>query len=276
MARRARTIKTGTLAAYGVIFLVLVLFIFPLSYVFITAFKTEIIFLRDPVGIFFTPTFKNFTNAWVKASFGSYSFNSILYTAVTVVFSLVLALLIAFPIARKYIRFHRALFFFLMLGLFLPDGTIPLFQILLKLGLYNTRLGYIISMMGIGGVPLIFFVSYLGGIPVELDEAAIVDGTGYFTYFFRFVIPLAQPAISSMAILMAIGVWNDITRAIVFISNEKLFPITKGLFVFSGLYSVNWTELTAALVIVAAPLILLYLFLQRYIISGLTASAVKM
>jgi raffinose/stachyose/melibiose transport system permease protein len=79
-----------------------------------------------------------------------------------------------------------------------------------------------------------------------------------------------------MAILQAIGVWNDITRAIVFLSNDKLFPITKGLFVFSGLYSVSWTELTAALVIVAAPLIVLYLFLQRYIISGLTASSIKM
>jgi raffinose/stachyose/melibiose transport system permease protein len=131
-------------------------------------------------------------------------------------------------------------------------------------------------MIGVGGVPLIFFVTYLKGIPIELDEAAIVDGAGYIHYFFKFVIPLAQPAIASMAVILAIGVWNDITRAIVFLSNDKLFPITKGLFVFSGLYSVSWTELTAALVIVAVPLITLYLFLQQYIISGLTSSAVKM
>jgi raffinose/stachyose/melibiose transport system permease protein len=274
--QQKRPLRAGDIIVYLIVVLVLLLFIFPLSYVFITSFKTPVTFLRDPVGIVFTPTLKNFSDAWVKASFGSYSFNSILYTVVTVIVSLLLALLIAFPLARKYIRFHQALFFFLMLGLFLPDGTIPLFQILLKLGLYNTRLGYIISMMGVGGVPLIFFVSYLKGIPVELDEAAIVDGAGYFRYFFKFVIPLAQPAISSMAILQAIGVWNDITRAIIFLSNDKLFPITKGLFVFSGLYSVSWTELTAALVIVAAPLIILYLFLQRYIISGLTASSVKM
>jgi raffinose/stachyose/melibiose transport system permease protein len=124
-----------------------------------------------------------------------------------------------------------------MLGLFLPDGTIPLFQIMLKLGLYNTRLGCIISMMGVwAGCPLSFFVSYHKGIPV-----------------------VAQPAISSMAILQAIGVWNDITRAIVFLFNDQLFPITKGLFVFSGLYSVS-----------------LYLFVQHYIISGLTASSIKM
>jgi raffinose/stachyose/melibiose transport system permease protein len=269
-------LRVRNIFAYLIIMVFMVFFIFPLSYVFITAFKTPTAFLRDPVGVIFTPTVSNFINAWNKASLGSYSFNSVLYTAVTVVVSLICALLIAFPISRKYIRFHKALFFFLMLGLFLPDGTIPLFQILLQLGIYNTRLGYIISMLSIGGVPLVFFVSYLEGIPIELDEAAIVDGAGYFHYFFKFIIPLAKPAVSSMAILLAIGVWNDITRAIVFLSNDKLFPITKGLFVFSGLYSVSWTELTAALVIVAAPLIIFYLFLQRYVISGLTASAVKM
>lgn len=261
---------------YILIGIVLLVFLVPLCFAAITAIKTPVDFLKSPISFSFAPTFENFTNAWAKASFGNYILNSLIYTGLSTVISLFCALLLAFPIARKYIKFSKGLLLILMMGMFLPDGTIPLFQIFLKLDLYNTMLGYIISTLTIGGVPLIFFVSYLKSLPKELDEAAIMDGAGYFRYFFKVVIPLSKPAISSMAILTAIGVWNDIAKAVVFLSDEKLYPITKGLFVFSGQYSTNWTELTAALVIVSLPLIILYLFMQRYIIDGLTAGAVKM
>lgn len=255
---------------------VLLLFLVPLCFVVITSLKDPTTFLKDPMGVIFKPTFENFTNAWSKANIGFYIFNSVIYVGAGTVISIMCALLIAFPIARKYIRFHKSLYLFMMIGMFLPDGTIPLFQLLLKGNLYNTRLGYIISMLAIGGVSIMFFVSFMKGIPKDLDEAAIIDGAGYFTYFFRIVIPLCKPAIASMSILTAIGIWNDIVKAVVFLSDEKLFPITKGLFVFSGQYSTSWTELTAGLIIVSIPLVILYLFLQKFIIAGLTDGAVKM
>lgn len=261
---------------YGAIMLAMCIYLIPLLYAFMTAFKMPQDFLRDPVSAIFTPTLVNFANAWVKASFQSYVFNSLLYCFFSTSITLLCALLIAFPVARRYIRFSSAMYLLLMVGMFLPDGTIPLFQMMLKFGLYNTRIGYIISTLSIGGVCMMFFTSYLKSLPRELDEAAIIDGIGYFGYFFKIVIPLSKPAISSMLILTAIGVWNEITRAIIFISSPSKFPITKGLFVFSGQYSTNWTELMAALIMVSAPLIVLYVLLQRQIVSGMTAGSVKM
>ncbi|EMS72812.1 carbohydrate ABC transporter permease [Ruminiclostridium cellobioparum] len=267
---------TSRFLVYFSILIAMLIFIVPLCYVVFTAFKLPEEFLSNPLGLIFSPTIENFVNSWQKANFGFYILNSLIYVTAATVLSLICSLLIAFPIARNYVRFSSGLYFFMMIGVFLPDGTIPLFQILLKTKLFNTRLGYIIAMLSIGGVALMFFVSYLKGIPTDLDEAAITDGCGYFTYFFKIIIPLSKPAISSMAILTAIGIWNDIVKAIIFLSDEKLFPITKGLFVFSGQYSTNWTELTAGLIIVALPLVVLFLYLQRYIIDGLTAGSVKM
>ena len=121
-----------------------------------------------------------------------------------------------------------------------------------------------------------FLTSYLRGIPKELDEAANIDGCGYFWFFFRVIVPLAKPAISSLGILTAIPIWNEITNSIIFLSDDKLFPISKGLYAFSGLYNINYPELMSALVIVSIPLIIVYAFTQKYIVSGLVAGAVKM
>lgn len=258
------------------IVIALLLYLVPLSYTLITSLKTPQQFLLDPVGIVFKPTLLNFEHAWKDADFSAYIFNSLLYAALSTCASLLFALLIAFPVARKYVRHSNLIYTIMMMGMFLPDGTIPLFQIMLKTHLYNTRAGYIISTLSIGGVAFMFFVSFIQGLPKELDEAASIDGCGYFQYFFQILVPLSSPAIASMAILTVIGVWNDIVKSVVFLSTNSLFPITRGLYVFSGQYSTSWTELTAALIIVSIPLTVLYLFLQKYIISGLTAGSVKM
>lgn len=264
------------LLLYLVILFAMLVWLVPLCYAFITSLKSPSEFLRNPVGFDFLPTLENYINAWNKANFQSYVLNSLIYVVFSTGITLICALLIAFPVARKYVRWSSGIYFFLMIGMFLPDGTIPLFQMLLKMGLYNTRVGYIISTLAIGGVCMMFFTSFIQSIPKELDEAAIIDGAGYFRYFFRVVVPLSRPAIASMTILTAIGVWNDIVKAVVFLSDDKLFPITKGLFVFSGQYSTSWTELMAALIMVSTPLVVLYLCMQKQVMGGLTAGSVKM
>jgi raffinose/stachyose/melibiose transport system permease protein len=122
---------------------------------------------------------------------------------------------------------------------------------------------------------LLMFYVYIKGIPRDFDEAASIDGCGYFKYMFRIMIPLMKPAIASMTIITAIGIWNDIIRAIIYLSNKKLYPITRGLYVFRGQYQVDMTQQMAALIMVAAPLIIMYAFLQRYIIDGVVAGGIK-
>lgn len=271
-----KRLHIGKIFFWAVIVVTMIVYILPLAYALLTSLKSSTDFLKDPVGLNFVPTINNYISAWQKASFQDYLFNSVIYMVACTAITLLCAMLIAFPLSRKYVRFSNGLYLLFMCGMFLPDGTIPLFQMMLKLDLYDTRLGYIISMLSIGGVCMMFFTSYMKGLPRELDEAAIIDGSGYFTYFFRVIIPLSKPAIASMTILTAIGVWNDIVKAVIFISSDKLFPITKGLFVFSGQYSTSWTELMAALIMVALPLVILYIFLQKQVVGGLTAGSVKM
>lgn len=276
MNAKSKKFKISTLLTYVAIILVLFLFIYPLSFVLATSLKSQVTFLKDSITLVFTPTFENYISAWQKASLGRYIINSILYTVLGTFLSLLFSMLIAYPIARNYVRHANALYFLFMSAMFLPNGIIPLFQMFLKIGLYNTRTAYIISILSIGGFATMFLTSYIRGIPKDLDEAANIDGCGYFRFFFSVIVPLSKPAISSLGILTAIPIWNEITNSIIFLSDDWKFPISKGLYSFSGLYNVNYPELMSALVIVSIPLIIPYAACQKYIVGGLVAGSVKM
>jgi len=273
---KSKKLRMSTILMYIAIVLMMILFLYPLSFVLATSLKSQVEFLKDSITFIFKPSLENYVNAWGKATLGKYIFNSVFYTVVGTVLSLLLSLLIAYPIARNYIKHADFLYFLMMSAMFLPNGIIPLFQMFLKMGLYDTRTAYTISILNIGGFATMFLTSYLRGIPKDLDEAANIDGCGYFRFFFTVIIPLSKPAISSLAILTAIPIWNEITNSIIFLSDDSKFPISKGLYSFSGQYNINYPELMAALVIVSLPLVVMYACFQKYIVDGLMAGSVKM
>ncbi len=161
-----------------------------------------------------------------------------------------------------------------MVALFLPPALIPQFQLILNLGLFNTRTGFI-TLFVVNPIGLIILVNYIKSIPRELDESAAVDGCGYFRFVLTVLLPLIRPAVATVTVLHAINVWNEIIAPTIYLTNSDLFPITRGLIVFEGVYGSDWPKLAAAVLMLAVPMIILYLFLQRYIISGLTAGSVK-
>lgn len=260
---------------YLFIGLLLIVFLFPLFYVVNTSLRTQADFLKNTVGIVSQFRFQNYIDAIIKAKFGSYSLNSLFYVIVVVVISLTISLFLAFPLARKFFKFTGFIYTAFVLGMFLPNGIIPLWQMIFKAGLYDTRLGYILTLINGGGVTLFFFVAYIKNIPKDFDEAASLDGCGYITYIFKILVPLMKPAISSMAVLLAIGVWNEIINSIIFLTKDKYYPVTRGLYVFKGQYTVKWTLMAAALMVVAMPLVVLYVFMQRYIIDGVISGGIK-
>lgn len=253
----------------------LVIYIYPIYYIVNTSLKTQQDFLANPIGFTKTFAFENFKLAWENANFETYIWNSIFYTTICTGINILMAIFLAFPVARKYFKFSGLIVTMFVSTLFLPDATIPRFQMFLRMNIYNTRLGYILWMLGVNGIALMFFVSYVRGIPKDFDEAAAIDGCSYIRYIVKIIIPMMKPAIASMAILNAINIWNDIIGATIILRNDKLLPITRGLLNFSGSYSVNWTQLTAAMLIVALPLIIVYVFTQKYIIESVVASGLK-
>lgn len=260
--------KRRSIGAYICVAIVLVVFLFPLLYLFNTALKSNAEFVSDPIGIVRAPQWGNFVDAWNQGSFGSYILNSVLYTGAGAAIGTFISLVLAFPVSRGYIRGGKWWSILFVVVLFLPNALITQFQLLLRIGLYDNQLGYIL-MVGVGlGIGPLLFTGFVKSIPVELDEAAALDGVGYWRYLFTFILPLAKPALATIFILQAVWIWNEIILATVLLADPGKFPVTVGLYAFKGTYSNQWPLLAAATFIVAAPLIVGYIFIQRYLVSG--------
>lgn len=272
MKIRSRGIKI----AFWIILLVcLALYVLPLFFTLNTSLKSMKEFYREPMTLTKSWQFSNYQDAWNSGKIGMYMINSVFYTVIAVSLSMAMTLTIAFPISRRYIGHADRWSNFFLCGMFLPGSLIPLFTIILSLNLYDTRIGYLIVMTGINATALYFFVSYIRGIPRDLDEVAVIDGCGYVRYLFTIMTVLMRPALAAMTVLSALGVWNDIINSVVFLSTESQFTIMRGLYFFEGRFSSNWPLLTAAMMIIACPIVLLFILGQRYIVDGIIAGSVK-
>jgi raffinose/stachyose/melibiose transport system permease protein len=273
-ARRAPGTTRAALR-YAPVAVIMLVYLFPLVFLLNTALKSNHEFFANPVGVTHSLALSNFATAWRRGDFGAYMLNSVLYTGVAATLGTVISLLVGFPVSRGYVR-HPKLWQSLFAGmLFLPNALITQFQLVLRLNLYDTRLGYILIMAaGIGVGPLLV-TGYVKSVPVELDEAAALDGVGYWRYVLRFLPPLIKPVLSTVFILQAIGVWNDIILATILLPDQDKSPVTLGLFAFQGTYTSQWSLLAAATLIVAAPLLVAYVFLQRYLVASVVGAAVK-
>jgi raffinose/stachyose/melibiose transport system permease protein len=218
--------------------------------------------------------FQNFVDAWELANFPTYMVNSAIYTIAATFIYVVTTVFVAFPIARGYYQYSRYILLLYVIALFLPPALIPQFQLILNLGLYNSRIGYIFLFL-VNPIGMIIIVNYIKTVPRELDESAAMDGCSYFRFILTIVLPLIKPAVATVTVLHAIGIWNELILPTIYLTNDDLYPVTRGLIVFEGVYGSNWPALAAAVLILMIPMLILFMFLQRYIIAGLTEGAVK-
>lgn len=222
--------------------------------------------------------FANYVSAWNVGNFGVYFFNSVLYTAVTLGFALFLATMAAYVFAR--FRFiGKNFLFFLFIGALMipiPGAFIPLYVLLIKLGLADTRLGLILPYTN-GALALAIFIlkTFFENIPKEVEEAAVIDGCNKFDMYIRIFLPLAKPAIATVSIFTVLSVWNEFILALIIINNRNLMPIQRGIMVFQGEHLTNYPLLMAGLTIATIPLLVIYVFLSKHILKGITAGAVK-
>ncbi|MEC0182526.1 carbohydrate ABC transporter permease [Paenibacillus peoriae] len=267
--------KGTKLLSYIIVLLMLSLYLFPLFYLFNVSMKTQSEYLIDPVAIAKSLRLENFMDAWEKGNFSQYMWNSILYTGVSTLLTLVISVFAAFPLARGYVKFSTFFYVFFLISMYLPNPLIPQFALINSLGLYNTQLGFILLKTTGTGIAFLMFVGYIKSVSRELDEAAAMDGCGYSRYLFTILVPLMKPVLATGIILTAIGAWNDIIGPTIYLSDPAYQPVTKGLFSFYGQYMNNWPLLACGILIVTLPLVILYIFLQRFIVGGAMAGAVK-
>ncbi|HEX2978727.1 MAG TPA: carbohydrate ABC transporter permease [Anaerolineaceae bacterium] len=269
-----KPVDWGVIASYIFLIFLALLYLCPLLMLVNTSLKSMPSFMKDATSLASEIHFKNFIDAWNKANFAKYLVNTALYTFSATVIYVTAAVFVAFPIARRYIKYSKALLTLFVIALFLPTALIPQFQLILNLGLYNNPIGYILLFL-VNPMGIIILVNYIKSLPVELDEAAALEGCSYFRFVLSIVLPLIRPAIATVIVLHAIGIWNEIIMPTIYLTNKNYYPITRGLIVFQGVYGSNWPTLAAAVLMLTFPMVLLFLFLQRYIISGLTSGSVK-
>ncbi|KAB8330625.1 carbohydrate ABC transporter permease [Scytonema tolypothrichoides VB-61278] len=263
---------------YIPLIVIAVLTLFPLFWLISTALKssTENIFQSPPQLLPSQPTIENFVNVWQTNPFGQYLFNSTFVAVLTVCLNLIFCALAAYPLARLSFPGRDWIFIAIVCTIMIPFQIvmIPLYILTVQLGLRNTYLGIIFpSLASAFGIFLLrqAFMS----VPKEMEEAARMDGCSELGIWWYVMIPAIRPALVTLSIFVFIGSWSDFLWPLIVIQDENLYTLPLGVAKLAGTFSLNWRLVAAGSVISIAPVLLLFLFLQRYIVPTETASGVK-
>ncbi len=223
-------------------------------------------------------TLENFEVAFASRNFGQAFLNSAMVATATALLVTSLTTMMAYAFARFEFRGKAALFYSMLAMMMVPGVVllIPQFLMSSNLGLLNSLPGLILVY---SAGPLAFNTFLLRGffenLPRELEESAVIDGASHFTIFFRIMLPLAAPAVSTVAVFSFLGAWDEYVLALNFLTSESLRTLPVALANFRGAHTTNWGLVFAGSLVAVVPTVLLFIFFQRYFIQGLTSGAVR-
>ncbi len=254
-----------------------IFFVFPLFWMFLTSIKTRADFLAMPPKFIFTPTLENYRTVTTTEDFVRAYLNSVVISVGSVLAGIIIGTPVAYGLSRFKFKARAQLSFWILSTRFAPPVVvlIPFFIAYSALGLTDTRLGMIIIYL-ILNLPLIIWVMYgfINEVPIEIEEAAVVDGANPLTIFFRIVAPLIAPGLVATSILALIFTWNEMLFALILTSyNARTIPVA--IFNFISFMEIEWGNLCAAGMLSMVPVMIFTLIIQKRIVSGLTFGAIK-
>lgn len=259
--------------------------VFPLLWMLSSSIKTQQTVFTDYSVIPASPHLENYARAWTQGRFGVYFLNSLGYTLIIVLGVVSLAAFAAYAFSRFTFKGSGVLYKLLLSTMLIPipGAFVALYILLNQLGLIDqgsgqwmARMGYVLPQIN-GGLPFGVFVlkPFFDGIPKELEESAKVDGCGRLGVFWHIMLPLARPALGVVALLTSLSAWNEFLLAYLVFSRHELMPLQRGLLAFHGAHLTEYPLLMAGMVISIVPIVIIYLIMQRNIIRGITAGALK-
>lgn len=277
---RSRTKKTiGQIITYGFLIGLTLLWLVPIFSALLTSVRTQ-----DDIssqGFFHLPqplTLENFTRAWTDARVEKYLINSFIITIPSLFLMLFFSSLAAYALARYRFRGNLLLYFIFVAGTMLPFQILmlPIFRLTNSLGLFDTY-GALILIHTAFQLGFCTFVlrNFMRSVPYEIVDAARVDGCGEFRIYWQIVLPLTLPALAALATLEFTWVFNDYLWAIILLRSDTLRPVTAGLATLRGQYNTDWPVITAGALLATIPTLIVFIFLQRYFIQGLTLGSGK-
>ena len=263
---------------YGLLAAIALLMLFPLLWLLSTSLKspTEDIFQFPPQLLPSQPTFNNFVRVWQTNPFGRYLFNSTLIAVLTVALNLLFCALAAYPLARLEFRGREIIFTAIVTTIMIPFQIvmITLYILTVQLGMKNSYLGIIFPAIA-SAFGIFLLRQAFQGVPKELEEAARIDGCSELGIWWNVMIPAIRPALVTLAIFVFIGSWSDFLWPLIVIDKPEFYTLPLGVAMLAGTFSLDWRLIAAGSIISIAPILVLFLFLQRYIVPTETGSGVK-
>lgn len=251
--------------------------ILPLLITLFSSFKTTTQIARESVLAFPKPfTFQNYIDVYKDGNMLVAFKNSALLVFFTVVINSLLASMVAYSLSRFEFKLKRLFFFLLSVGMLLPGfiAEITRFGIIINLGVYDTLLAPLLIYVGTDLMQIYIYKQFIDQIPPSLDESAMIDGCSYFKIYWKVIFPVIIPATATLAILKSVAVLNDMFTPYLYMPSPRNATMTTMLMTYVG-RSGSWSKLSAAVIVVMLPGIILYLLFRKKILAGMTAGAVK-
>lgn len=274
-----KKLKISGVLQYSILIIWTLINVFPLYWMFTFSLKENSeIFGENIIGLPKKWLWSNYVTALTTGNMGRYFFNSIVVTGSTIVLTTLFALMATYALTRLEWKGRKLVNNIFMLGLTVPihAAILPVFIILRSLKMTNSYQALIIPYVAFAlAMAIMVSGSFMVNIPKELEEAACMDGCGVFSIFFRIILPLMKPAISTIGIFTFLSAWNELMFAVIFISDSKYRTLPVGIQTLSGSYTTDWGPIGAALVIATLPTLVVYCFMSKKVQKSLIAGAVK-
>lgn len=251
--------------------------VLPFYYLFVSVFKTTREMGLNPLGLPGSLYLENFKDAWEQIRFWQAFGNTLLITFSTLIIVVLFGSMAAYAVARRKSKFYRLVMLYFLLGFMVPFQTtmIPLYQQMQFFGLINKIYGLIILSTGSCVFAFFLYQGFIKTVPYELEESAVIDGAKPFRVFFRITFPLLKPITVTMAIFHVMSNWNGFMTPFLFLHSRENTTLMLEMYRGVGEFTNNWPLMMSIMVLIISPLVLFYIFAQRFIIEGLTSGAVK-
>lgn len=248
----------------------------PFYMVLINSFKSKPEAARMSLSLPTEWAFSNYTEVIKKGKLVRGFLNSLTYAGVSTFIGVIGSAMASFVMSRRRSRLNNFLYYFVLCGLFFPVNYVTLVKVLSTFGLTNTKAGIIITFTS-AMIPFCVFTirNFISSIPVEMDEAAVIDGAGPLSLFFKIITPMLKPTLVTCFILQFMSVWSDFLTPLYLSSKSALAPMTMAVYQFFGKNQQYWNYVFADIILTCIPVIIVYLLGQKYIVGGLTSGAVK-
>lgn len=268
--------KIGSILKHVLCILLCLAVVIPFYMVVINSFKTKPEAARMSLALPTTWQFSNYAEVIDKGKLVQGFINSLLYALISTGIGVIGSAMASFVMSRKRTKFNTFAYYFVLCGLFFPVNYVTLVRVLSAFHLNNTRIGILVTFTS-AMIPFCVFTirNFISSVPVELDEAAVLDGAGPLTLFFKIITPMLKPTLVTCFILQFMGVWSDFMTPLYLSSKSSMFPMTMAVYQFFGKNTNYWNYIFADIVLTCIPVIIVYMIGQKYIVGGMTSGAVK-